>query len=262
MREIKQISVTEIEPDPDQPRRLFHEDESLYLGQSMLDIDQQLPVIVFPSGSRYTLADGERRWRAAQLVGIKTLTAIVLPEKPTPSALHVVQMSLEAHKVGLTAMERSNLLAQIQKENNWSVTELAEKLHMKQPLVSKLLGYQRLTLEVQKLLHTGELDMEKAYVISQQPSDKQVELAKAAGLSREDLRRHIRSGGQDEPKASNASFTLAGAVITLRGRDLTLSTAIEVLGNAIKELRKGLAQGLDISTQQRVMKDRANSRRS
>jgi DNA-binding phage protein len=176
----------------------------------------------------------------------------------------VLQASLDIHRSSLSAMERARLLARIQEENKWSVGELAANLHMKQPLVSKLLAYLRLDFNVQNLLHAGELDMEKAFIISQEPdAAKQRELAKVAGLSREDLRRHVRNGGTGkvEPKASKAFFALTGgAVITLQRRDLTLSAAIEVLVDAVKELRKGLAQGLDISTQQRVMKDRAKRR--
>ena len=51
-----------------------------------------------------TLIDGERRCCGAVLVGIEELDAILLDKKPSASELHIIQMSLEAHKVGLSAM--------------------------------------------------------------------------------------------------------------------------------------------------------------
>jgi ParB family chromosome partitioning protein len=168
MRDREQIPVEKLMPDPDQPRKHFDEGELLALGENMLAHGQMVPLIAYmaPGSKLYTLLDGERRWRAAQLVGIKQLDVIVLGERPTPLSLHVLQMSLEAHKVGLSLMERSNFLSIIKEENKWSVNELAASVNMKQPLVSKLLGFQKLCPEVRQLLHDGTLDIEKTQRLS------------------------------------------------------------------------------------------------
>src|SRR3989304_605543 len=99
VREIKEIDVGKIKRDEQQPRKRFDEAELLALGQNMLAHGQLLPAIVYWCAALavYILLDGERRWRAAQLVGMKTLAAIELTEKPTAAALHVLQMSIEAH---------------------------------------------------------------------------------------------------------------------------------------------------------------------
>src|SRR4051794_31446658 len=135
MRETKRIPVVDIDRDVDQPRKDFDEADLLALGQNLQAVGQQIPVVVYPVGKRFVLLDGERRWRSSQLVGLRELDAVVLPEKPTATALHIVQMSLEAHKVGLSAMERSDFLHRIREENSWSVNDLAAHLSMKQPLV-------------------------------------------------------------------------------------------------------------------------------
>ena len=272
MREMKQISVADTERDIEQPRKHFGEQELLALGQNMLAHAQQVPVIVYcpeiiagdKSAKRYRLLDGERRWRGAQLVGMTELDAIVLAERPSTTALHILQMSLEAHKAGLTVMERSNLLQRIRTENSWQVNELADKLNMKQPLVSKLLAYQKLDPSIQAMLHNGELDMDKAFTISQEADPaKQRELFKgAASLSREELRQKAK--GHDKSatvKTGNARFPLStGLCVTVQGREVTLSAAIDAMIETVKELKKGQAQGLDISTAQRVFKDKAKSR--
>ena len=47
--------------------------------------------------------------------------------------------------------------------------------------------------------------------------------------------------------------------VGVQGKGLTLALAIDVISETLRILKKGLAQGLDISTQQRVMKDSVRS---
>jgi len=271
MREMKRLNVADIERDIEQPRKQFDEQELLALGQNMLAHGQQVPVIVYcpdlaagdRNAKRYRLLDGERRWRAAQLAGIVEVDAIVLAQRPTQTVLHILQCSLEAHKQGLTVMERSNLLHRIRTENNWHIGEVAEKLHMKQPLVSKLLAYQKLDPAIQAMLHTGELDMDKAFTISQEPdAAKQKELVKAASqMSRDELRRKARGEGKKEAKTASARFPLStGLSVSVQGREVTLAGAIDAMIETVRELKKGQGQGLDITTAQRVMRDKAKAR--
>lgn len=205
---------------------------------------------------RYLIVDGERRWRAAQLVGIVELDAIILRDT-SETARRIAQMCIDAHRSNLSAMERSDFLHGIKEENGWSVNDLAANLQMKQPLVSKLLGLQRICEHGRKMLHEGQIDIEKAGVIAAEPDQaKQLDLLKAATeCSREQLRRRAR-GVTTEPKTASAKFIMPGGVIVaLQGKDVTLTLAIEVLTETVRMLKKGLSQGLDITTQQRVMRD-------
>jgi DNA-binding phage protein len=73
------------------------------------------------------------------------------------------------------------------------------------------IAYQKLEKTIQNLLHTGELDGEKAFIISQEPDvDRQRELAKlSAGLSRDELRQRARrTCNPDQSKSKRAVFVL------------------------------------------------------
>lgn len=60
---------------------------------------------------------------------------------------------------------------------------------------------------------------------------------------------------------AQATFALPGGIsVAVRGREMTLAGALESLQEAVKELKKGLKQHLDIGTIQRVMRDRAKAR--
>lgn len=265
MDDKRQIPVDEIEPRPDQPRKTFDPAALMDLGNNLLKFGQLLPLIVYwlQSAKRYVLVDGERRWRAAKLVGIKQLIAIVLEREPTASELHQMQMCIEAHRVGLSAMERSDFLFRMKQENNWSISELAEKINMNQPLVTKSLKFQDGCPELREALHAGTLDQDKAYTICQEPDHaKQRELLKqASGLTREQLRQKARSDGQAaDLKAAIARFPLSsGVMVSVQGRKINLSGAIDAMLEAVKELKKGQAEHWDITTAMRVMRDKAKS---
>ena len=85
MADKREISVDECEPKPDQQRMIFDPAGLLELGNNLLAFGQLLPVIVYflQATKQYILLDGERRWRAAKLVGIKHLIAFVLDREPT-----------------------------------------------------------------------------------------------------------------------------------------------------------------------------------
>jgi len=69
------ILVSEIKPNPRQPRKHFEGIEEL--AESLKREGQLMPVLVRPVAGGYELVHGERRWRAAQLAGLQTLRAEV-----------------------------------------------------------------------------------------------------------------------------------------------------------------------------------------
>jgi ParB/RepB/Spo0J family partition protein len=260
MYQLQRIPKETFAFDPNQPRKTADRSELLALGRNMKSIGQQLPVICYPHEDKQMLCDGARRVLAAGLVGIDELLALVLPEKPDNTKLHLVQMSIEAHKVGLTPWERSCFLFAIKEENGWSVSELAEALDMKQPLVSKLLSHQRLAKPVQELLHAGKLDIEKAFIISQEPiAERQCEMARLyAHLPRERLRQKLRPNEPQEAKATRAKFWLAGGVsVTVQGRALSLSATIDSLLATVRELKRVQGKNGDIAAAQKLLRKKA-----
>jgi ParB/RepB/Spo0J family partition protein len=253
------IPLSAFVPDPEQPRKLFQPGEIAALGENMKAIGQQVPVIVFKEGDKFVLIDGQRRWLGAKAADKPDLLAMVLPERPTTAQLRIIQNSLDVHRVSLNLMERSNLLAEIQRETGWGVSELAAQLSIKQSLCSKLLSYQKLAPEVQGLLATGAItDLEKACVLAQLPDHaSQIAAVKDFGhLSRDAFKAKIKSKDAPAVKASRAMFALPGGeTIAFKGQAATLEVVIERLTETLKRLRKGMNDGYDISTVQKMFRD-------
>lgn len=79
---VHEISISLIDPDPAQPRQTFPQSLIQERAESLLRQGQKTPVVVIPqTDGRHTLFDGELRWRAALLLGWKTLKTVFLPKE-------------------------------------------------------------------------------------------------------------------------------------------------------------------------------------
>ena len=106
--EEREIPLSEIDPDPDQPRKYFSESEELALVDSLATHGQQIAGSAYrnPETGRYRLIDGERRWRAIRRLGWKTMRLRVFKEPPDKFKRSQLQLvSFDQHK-DLTLVER------------------------------------------------------------------------------------------------------------------------------------------------------------
>lgn len=91
---LKMVSPASIEPNPENPRLIFRQDEMESL---MLSIDKhgiQVPLTVYREGGGYRLLDGERRWRCAKKLNLKTVPVIV---QRKPSELQNLVLMYNIH---------------------------------------------------------------------------------------------------------------------------------------------------------------------
>jgi ParB family chromosome partitioning protein len=77
-----EIAVGDIDPNPDQPRRVFEPGALDALAESIRVHGVLQPVVVRRAGTRYELVVGERRWRASKRAGLRTIPAVVLEIDP------------------------------------------------------------------------------------------------------------------------------------------------------------------------------------
>jgi ParB family transcriptional regulator, chromosome partitioning protein len=261
MYKFGRVAIDLVVPDPEQPRKRFEQDDLSRLSESLKRIGQQVAIIGYQDGDHFVLLDGERRLRAAKLAGISELSAAMLPGRPSKAQLRAIQNSLDAHREQLTPMERSNLVAEIQRETGWSVGQLAEELSLHQSVISKALAYQRLSPELQAMFQAGEIRTEQAYLISKTADfAEQLQLLKSAdGLSREDVRAKVKNDGQPKPKAKRSVFILpCGMSFTVNGRETDLQGIVGGLKELTKQLQKGVAAKWDIHAAQKALRGKAN----
>lgn len=77
---IIEIKIENLQPNPQQPRQTFSEENLLVLARSLEQDGQQQPILVFQiDATTFLIFDGERRYRAAQKINWQTLQGIILP---------------------------------------------------------------------------------------------------------------------------------------------------------------------------------------
>lgn len=109
--ELKNIPIDKIHANPFQPRERF-ENESLFeLADSMKDSNIIQPIIVRKDGLGYRIVAGERRWRAAQMAGLKVVPCII---KEIPEERILLESLIEnLHRLDLSDPERENAIHEL-----------------------------------------------------------------------------------------------------------------------------------------------------
>ena len=74
---IKNLSLTEIEPNRDQPRKKFDQESLEELAESIKEFGLIQPIVVCKKDGYYSIVAGERRWRACKIAGIEKIPVIV-----------------------------------------------------------------------------------------------------------------------------------------------------------------------------------------
>jgi ParB/RepB/Spo0J family partition protein len=247
-------------PDPGQARKHFIESELRELGESMR-IRQLQPVLASPDG---TLIAGERRWRAATLVGLTSLDVIVTDEPLTQTQLRVTQLTENVHRADLTEAEKYRACEELLRLNpGWTNKDLSAHLHLSEPTVTKYLAPGRAIPEVRQALEAGQVGITTVYEIAKAPAEAQARLLQMslAGESRDGLARHVRSAKQTAAPQTRVKRIVcplpSGISVTVSGKELSLDELIDSLGEAQKQAKKAREDGLDAKTFTAVLKDKA-----
>jgi len=131
--DLKEIAISDIVRDEDQPRKEFNEDELNALADSIKEHGVLQPLLVVKEGSKYKIVAGERRWRASKLAGLKKVPAIVR----TLEAQERLEISIieNAQREDLNAIEMATAYAKLKAQFNLSEEEIADRVGKSKPAV-------------------------------------------------------------------------------------------------------------------------------
>ena len=155
---VQMIPIGQIHPNPDQPRKHFDEAGLQSLAASIQSAGLMQPVVVRPSssgGGGYQLVVGERRWRAAQLVGLSPMPAIVQQlDDQTALAWALIE---NVQREDLNPIERAEAFRQLIDEHGLTHQELAEQVGLNRSSVTNFLRLLELDETSQAALRTEQL---------------------------------------------------------------------------------------------------------
>ena len=220
---IREISIDNIVPNPDQPRRDFDEESLEELATSIreLGIVQPLTLRLADDGTHQIIA-GERRWRAARIAGLTSVPAYVR----TASDSEVTEMALieNIQREDLNAVEVALAFKKLIDVYHLTQERLSERLGKKRSTVTNHLRLLKLPAEIQIGLRDRKLDMGHARaLLSVDDPKKQLKLYQRIlkeGLSVRMVEQLAREAMEqsDQPSAQpgNLSFAVEDAELSQR----------------------------------------------
>lgn len=152
----REVAVTAIKTNPKQPRQVFDQDAIDELSFSIKEFGLMQPIVVRELGNEtYELVMGERRWRATQQAGLKTIPAIV---RQTADDVMLRDALLEnIHRVQLNPLEEAAAYQQLLEEFGVTHEQLADRIGRSRPVVTNTIRLLKLPLAVQRRVAAGVL---------------------------------------------------------------------------------------------------------
>lgn len=185
------VPVTQVIPNPHQPRRVFSDASLVELAASLKANGVIQPVLVRREGDRYELIAGERRWRAAKLAGMETIPALVRDvDGLTQAQLALVE---NIQREDLNPMDRATGYRTLLTQLGLTQSELAGRLGEDRSSIANFLRLLELAPVVQQMVTDGVLSSGHGKVLagitSQVEQIRLAELAVSQSLSVRNLER-------------------------------------------------------------------------
>jgi ParB family chromosome partitioning protein len=152
------LSLDSVRPNPKQPRRDFDPEALERLAQSIRSAGLMQPIVVRPQDDGgFILVAGERRWRAAQLIGLGELPAIVRDlDDRTAAQLALVE---NLQREDLNPIERAEAFRRLIDDFGLTHQDIAEHVGLDRSSVSNHLRLLELDQDTMDALRTGRLSM-------------------------------------------------------------------------------------------------------
>lgn len=181
---LKTLPLHKIEPNPNQPRRDFDDEELEALAESIRQhgIIQPLTVREMPNGY-YQIIAGERRWRASRLAGLDEVPVVIM-EADDRKAMELALIE-NLQRQDLNPIEEAEGYERLMKQFGLTQEQVAKRVVKSRSAVANALRLLALPTEVRTMVSEGEISGGHARaVLAVNEADKRVEAARQmVGLS-------------------------------------------------------------------------------
>lgn len=252
---VVELDLARVHRNPDQPRRHFDEAELRSLASSIERHGLQNPILVRPlPQGEYLLIGGERRVRAHEMLGRKTVFAILTSGDPDE-----IGLIDNVQRVDLNAVEYAAALARLIDKHGYTHDELAAVVGRDRTDVTKLLAIMSLPAEMREEYAAGFAHVSRSVMIeiAAAPAELRAELWARAkeGASVKAVRQAKRDhakGGADAPDAPDAAAPEPGPKEAMRSLQASVKRIMRDVA-VVREQRRYL----DPDNRDRLMRLRA-----
>ena len=252
------IRLSDIEPNPRQPRQDFDPIALEDLAQSIRENGVITPITLRKTGDTYQIIAGERRWRASRLAGLTEIPAVVLDvDENTAYALALIE---NLQREDLNPMEEAEGYRRLTQELGLTQEQAAQRVGRSRPAVANALRLLSLPKSVETLLREKQLSAGHARALL--PLEREEVMLKAAQTileqqlsvrQTEALVKQLQKQPADKPEKTSdiyvqdlerAMASITGHKITIRHGEKKGKITIEYYGNedleAVCEALKGI----------------------
>lgn len=174
--EIVEINLSELRPNPYQPRKVFDEEKLQELASSIKEHGVFQPIIVKKSIKGYEIIAGERRAKASKLAGKETIPAII--RNFTDEAMMEIALLENLQRENLNSIEEATAYKKLIESLNLTQDELANKLGKSRSHITNMIGLLNLPDEVKKMISDEKITASHARVLSKMKnSDEVIDIA-------------------------------------------------------------------------------------
>ena len=151
------LEIEKIKPNPDQPRHQFDPDALKELAASLRETGILQPLVVVPDKEDFKIIVGERRWRAAQMAGLRKVPALV--RSLTTAQQHEASLIENLQREDLNPMEIAQAYQKMTEDLGYTQQEIADKVGKDRASVANYARLLKLPEEIQKMIRKNQLSM-------------------------------------------------------------------------------------------------------
>ena len=231
---VTEVDIEKIKPNPNQPRKNFDVEALNELAASIKTHGIVQPTVVNDLGDgTYMIIAGERRWRAANICGLKTVPAVI--RNYTDKQVKEISIIENLQREDLNPVEAARAIKELMDEYGLTQDAVAERIGKSRPSVANTLRLLSLYPDVLKMVEDGKLSAGHARcLVVVEDKNNQIKLANAViqrNLSVRDLEKAVKNLENPQRRqivGQEQSLELKELIIQMQK---TFATKVTAIGN-------------------------------
>ena len=169
-REVSSIPISKIKTNPYQPRKFFSENAIKELARSIREVGLLQPITLRSTASGYELVAGERRLRACKMLGMKEISAIVVPNMRECEAA-LLAMIENLQREDLHFLEEAEGYQSLMRQHGLTQEELGRRLSKSQSCIANKVRLLRLPRSIKEKIISYQLTERHARALMRLPDE-------------------------------------------------------------------------------------------
>lgn len=153
---LKSLKITEVEPNREQPRKVFNQESLEELAESIKTYGIIQPIVVARQEGYYSIVAGERRWRAAKIAGLQEIPAIIRDSEDEQTNKEIALIE-NIQREDLNPFEKALGIRHLMEKYGMTQEQVAKKLGKSRSSISNTVRILYLAPDVLELVKQGKL---------------------------------------------------------------------------------------------------------